>query len=187
MTFFANSGVAWPNVELITRQAGEKALQGGSRLWQFLAGLEGRSPDSRGESDERGDRITNTELLRDAAQGYRAVIDQIDGGLVAELSLAEMELANIGPYPFYYYGFPYPDFDRRGPVSVRDLYNELALRLEVLASHIISFEPQRDKRDLAPQTFLLMRQWEALATLARIIAVLNRREIGTTSPSPPRA
>ena len=61
-------------------------------------------------------------------------------------------------------------------ISIADLYNELSQRLEILASAVRAFEPNRQKRDLAAQVFQMMEHWEAAARLGRVIAVLNRRE-----------
>ena len=55
------------------------------------------------------------------------------------------------------------------------------MRLEALASDIRAFDLNLLTKgddgayDLAPQAFRIMQQWEEAATLARLIAVLNRR------------
>jgi hypothetical protein len=181
MTFFANSGVAWPNSYQTTREAGQRALEAGAYLWHFLGILEGRDPAAPGPVDNE-ERLIAANMLKEVSMRYYDIADkEIGDMLVPELSPAEMELANIPQQRWfdyrgtrYPYEYPYPGIGR--PVPVRELYRDLALRLQTLSSHLSSLESRQAKEDLAGQAFLLMGQWEAVAILARIIAVLNRRQ-----------
>jgi len=180
MTFFANSGVAWPKLEQITQKAGQRSFEAASELWGVLASIEGSQADSKpdgGYTAERIYRLSNS--LKEVARQYREVAEQTDDRYASSLSLAEFELAAIlpsGRYERRLYDLPYYRyFDE--DVSVRDLYRELATRLEILAAQLAALEPtSREKEDLAPQVFQIMLQWEQLAVLGRLIAVMNRRK-----------
>jgi hypothetical protein len=166
MTFFANSGAKFPNLEQPTREAGSRALRGAADLWRLFATIEGRS-DGAGEDDERIIKACIENLTR-SLDIYKSIISNISTE-DARLSPAEMELANIGPSweGDWYYTLP--------PWDLRRLYTEIVRRLEMLISQLHAFEVRLNKENLVQQVFSMMRQWETLARLGRVIAVVNRR------------
>jgi len=173
MVFFANSGTTWPNLEHLTQEAGHDALDGASKLWRALALIEGRELTLTEKDEEREKLAGAASQLRNAARLYRDVESKISNGLTEKLSPAEIDLAalvNVTSHdsPFY-------DLFLLNYINVQKLYNEIAIRLEILASGIAFFDPGREKNELSPQVFQMMKQWDCLSTLGRVIAVLNRR------------
>ena len=178
MTFFANSGIAWVQHEEATRQAGGDTFEAVSDLWKILATLE--------RADQEGSQTVDREMIDKCAENlvkassaYRTIASQIADTeqWIDGLSLMEFELAALYPYGYYRHDderFSESFFAAR--ISIKELYNELSQRLEMLTSAVRAFEPNREKRDLATQVFQMMKHWEAAARLGRAIAVLNRRE-----------
>jgi hypothetical protein len=180
MTFFANSGVAWPNLEKQTQEAGAKSLDAGSRIWKILAHLENRQEQHL----DRREIIICAESFQRASDLYSEIAGRLRYEKVDRITPAEIDLAavNIPARPYYYderfyYGDSlfYEMFLYRSEVSLGDLYRELAQRTTHLAASLRAFEIERENEDLAPQAFQLMKQWEILATLGRVVAVINRR------------
>jgi hypothetical protein len=167
MTFFSNSGVRFPNLEGQTRIAGHRALSGAADLWRLFAVLEGR--EGPPFEDERHLREQCIENLREAVGIYKHIVDNIPSEHV-ELSPAEYELAAVGPGFLEYIRQPFPPY-----LNLRSLYIEVIRRLEILISQLQAFETDREKETLVQPVFTMMRQWESLAAIGRIIAVLNRR------------
>lgn len=183
MTFFANSGVAWPKVEYLTRSAGTRSLDAASQIWKMLADLE--APDADQRYPERGDLFRCAEMLESASTSYYEIADDLGNETAPRMTPAELELAAVSIPPRYAY-YPERFFRPTDPfydlffgepdISVAALYHEMAQRASTLAGAIRTFDVEHDKRtDLAPQAFQMMKQWEMLATLGRIIAVLGRR------------
>ena len=168
MTFFANSGISWPNLHTITSDAGSKTLDAASDLLEILAALEG-------DTDKDLQTIKNnaSRKLDKAITLYKKILDDVDDVPLAPLSTAEYELASIEHFP----PFPiYPPYTRDGYLgSPRQLYSEIIVRLQTLSSRLTDFDVAKPKEQLAYQAFQLMHDWERLAILARIIAVANRR------------
>lgn len=172
MTFFANSGTTWPHYDGQTRRAGTQSLEAASRLWKIFAALE--SGDSRNISRE--DIIACADQLQEAAGIYGRIGDALSNATVSGLTPAELELAAL-QLPYRYGEDPFFD---RSSLPIGKLYLDLSQRALILASLVRTFQLSDERRpheidDLAPQVFLMMRQWEALAILGRVIAVLNRR------------
>jgi hypothetical protein len=93
MTFFANSGVAWPNSYQSTREAGQRALEAGARLWQLLGIIEGRDPASVDGTDEQ--RLMIAAMLKEVSGRYREIANkELNDSSVPGLSLAEMDLVH---------------------------------------------------------------------------------------------
>ncbi|WP_321870688.1 hypothetical protein [Burkholderia ubonensis] len=181
MTFFANSGVAWPKVEYLTRDAGTRSLDAASQIWKLLADLE--ALDQR--HPEQSDIFRCVQNLELASKSYYEIANLLGNEMVSSMTPAEIELAAVTIPPRYAYypeRFFYPNdrfydlFLGDGDISVAALYREMAQRMSALAIAIRTFDVDHDERaNLAPQAFQMMKQWEMLATLGRIIAVLGRR------------
>ena len=173
MTFFANSGVAWPKFEQETREAGTESLDAASRIWKILAALEDRD----GRNVEREEFTKCAKSLQHASDIYNKVAIELRYEKVASITPAELDLAALH-HPYYDGNiFFYKMFIEDSDISVGRLYDELAQRTAHLAASIRAFEVERDNADLAPQAFQLMKQWEILAVLGRVVAVLNRRQM----------
>ena len=181
MTFFANTGITWPELKQETLDAGAASLQAASLLWRVFAGLEYRemSPERRElEGEIRKDLSACAESLRMASKIYRRVADKLQEETLSPLTPAELDLASLRA-PFRYDGDPLFDLYSSQPrISVGALYLELSQRTANLAAAVATFEIDHGGFDLAPQVFQMMRQWEALAALGRVVAVLNRRRNG---------
>jgi hypothetical protein len=173
MMFFANSGVAWPKLEQQTRQAGSDSLEAASHLWRFIARLERR----QSEPIDLDDLLQCIEQLDRASRAYSKIASELTGEIVGGLTDSEFEAVGLrrGPYAYY------DDWSLRSfleedvGVPIGYLYLDLSRRIELLASALRVFEPNREDRDLVPSVFGMMRQWERIATTGRIIAILNRR------------
>lgn len=177
MTFFANSGVSWPKYENDTKRAGTLSLNAFSQIWKLLAELESRSEALHGSAD-----FTNSaESLKDAANTYDRMAEDLRDVSIAPLTPAEFELAgiNLPSRRFYsddrYLSDSFFGLFIEGSVVLGRLYKELSQRTAILASSMRAFEIQRSNADLVPQAFQFMKQIEVLATLGRVIAVLNQR------------
>jgi hypothetical protein len=170
MTFFANSGIAWPNLEQITAEAGAKSLDGASDLWAMLSIMESPDGASFGERPE-GRAKDAARKFEEAAMLYSKIIDEVDDTALPEFTRGELELAAVENRRYD----PAYIFEFRGGASARDLYREIRMRLETLASGIASLDLRGKRADAAPQVFQIMRDWESLAVLGRIVAVANRR------------
>lgn len=175
MTFFANSGTAWPRYESETREAGGDALDAASQLWKIFSILE----RDRQESNQTitPEMMQNCAYKLDSASSvYRDIALQIGEEYIEGLTLADVELAALHPYRSGPYDEEFMELFRGGRLSGAKLYVELAQRLAALASSVRAFEPRRQRRDLAPQIFRMMQEWERVDQLGRVIAVVNRRE-----------
>lgn len=170
MTFFANSGVSFPDFRKETEFAGEQSLLAGSRLWKFFSQLEG---NKNREIDEGEINECINELLM-AAKTYHGIALALKNEGVGPLTPAEIDLAALhgtqGYYDYRRFGGP----DRADHIPVGALYLELAKRLSTLASALRGFDPFRPD-GLGMQVFQMMRHWEMAAGLGRVIAVLNAR------------
>jgi hypothetical protein len=175
MTLFANSGVAWPKHEPETKDAGAKSLDAASGLFRILATLEA-GPQSPQSLDYELARCV--ESLNEAARIYASVGDSLAGEVVRPLTPSEFELAALPRYQrryidddFYDRRFPY-----RGAMPIGELYADLAHRLSRLASSIKTLKTSERSFDLAPQVFEILKLWESVSTLSRLIATLGRRD-----------
>jgi hypothetical protein len=171
MTFFANAGVKWPPLETGLRRAGAEALSGGAELWRLLSTIEGRDSDSSDASeDEEKIKVECARSLREAADLYSQSVDKMGPEMISGITLEELNTAAVDYPPFYFAPWPYP-----GPFDMRHLYEALISRIKYLASEIEGLDVTQDRRDMAFQVFRAMREWEMISSLARFIAVLNRR------------
>ena len=172
MTFFANAGVKWPSIQTELREAGTETLSGGATLWRLFSKIEGRESDditTLGEDAALSSLKTNcVNALRAAADTYSSNLNSIGTTLVDGLTSAELDLAAL-PRRYYDYQFLV------GPFNIRDLYSELIVRIRNLASQVNTLNVAYDRRDLTFQVFRAMKKWELISSLARLIAVLNRR------------
>lgn len=177
MVFFANSGIAWPRFEEKTRHAGASSLEAAGSLWKVFAALEG----GRLEGLVTDELVEVANTLEVAATTYADVAVALKGVSVKGLTDREFELAGLPPRRYRYHEeiFWFWEVTDRRQLPIGHLYLELSRRLEILSRAVRGFEPMHERRDLAPQVFDMMAQWEMLAVLARIIAVLNRREAST--------
>jgi hypothetical protein len=157
----------------ITAQAGAQSLDAGSDLWAIFRDLEGYG--SPPDIVNRAQATANK--LRNAAELYRGVLAQVGDESIAPLSPAELEVAAFDLFEF---DFSYYPFARRNILSgldtPREFYQELITRLQTLAASLANLNLFGSKESLAPTAFQIMRLWERLAVLARVIAVINRRE-----------
>lgn len=177
MTFFANSGVKFPNLEQPTREAGQRALEGAADLWRLFANIEGRIGETK--PHEQSMRQVATANLEQALAIYRGIINDIPPQSVT-LSPAEIEL--IGGYDVrFLHEWPHPAWQW----DLRELYLELIKRLEILIGQLRSTEITAEKQHLVQPVFSMMKQWETLALLGRIISVVNQKR--TSLPDRPMA
>ena len=180
MTFFANSGVAWPDHESETASAGTQSLEAISQIWKLLSDLESRR-DGSPIPTEVGPII---EKLTGAAVVYSRIARSLEEVRPQVVSLAELELAGVQGYSFFDPGLA--RIFRRCLTSIRlsddnelkigYLYSELAQRSDNLARSLRLVEVSRSNLDLAPQMFQIMSQIESWSELGRVIAVVNRRK-----------
>ena len=174
MTLFANSGVAWPRYESETKEAGKKTFEAASGLFRILAVLEG---------EVQSPQISEFELTRcaesldQAARVYARVGETLAEETVKWLTPSEYELAGLPRYSRRFVEDDYyvSPFLYRGEVSIGDLYRDLSHRLTRLAAAIRNLRVEGPNVDLAPQVFDVLRLWETVSTLARLIATLGRR------------
>ncbi|MFS8115004.1 hypothetical protein QD460_25010 [Rhizobium jaguaris] len=166
MVFFANSGITWPHLESLTSDAGSQSLEAASELLSVIAKMEGRTETRPEDQSHAIDEIARK--FRSAADLYEKAIPQVDDRILFPLSLAEVELASV-------YGPPWrdPDFF---PTTPKLAYRDLASRLYTLAANVTDIKFEKPKSELAPLIFQLMGEWERLASMARLIAVLNLRK-----------
>ncbi|TAU55739.1 hypothetical protein ELI43_24380 [Rhizobium leguminosarum] len=168
MTFFANSGVTWPNLEHLTSEAGALSLEAASELLSIVSKLEKEET-----TENRSKEISATsKKFRDASKLYKSIVTQIS--VDAEFSYiaqSEMELANVSTYPWI------SEDLINFPLSTREAYRDISVRLDTLAATITDISFDKQKVDLAPLIFRLMGDWERLSAIARIVAVLNRRTL----------
>lgn len=168
MTFFANSGVAWPKVEHETSQAGAEALSAASDIFSALAKIE------RGEDTDVAFPTTMSDAgikLQRAIDIYKHILLTFGDRVLPPLSPAEYELASIEPY-WTYDELWRPDL---GLNTAHQLYSELIMRLTAVRSRALHFPTNKPKYDVAINAFELMLEWEKAARLARVISVFNRR------------
>jgi hypothetical protein len=178
MTFFANAGISWPNVEAQLREAGTQALDAGAHFWGFIAAMERWSPDGH-EDFEVAEHLRDIcigKLLR-AADIYSNNLKSIGDIQVRQLDQAEIELVD-GLRP------PSDRFRIVGrSFNMRQLYEVLIQRIRELAQQLAHLEVRR-RKEITPLVFQNMQQWERIAMLARLIAVLNLRpNAGSDGPS----
>jgi hypothetical protein len=173
MTFFSNSGVKFPNLEQPTRDAGQRALGAASDLWRLFAVIEGREEDK--EHNEAEIIRACSEKLMQSAAIYRTILNQIPDEYVSPLTPAEMELAGI----WQYWQFRLPEHRDyfMYHLNARNLYRDVILRLETLDAQLRTTVVGGNKRDLMRPVFSMMEQWEQLALLGRIIAIVNHRNL----------
>jgi hypothetical protein len=174
MTFFANAGVKWPKVEYELRNAGTHALEAGAELWRLMSKIEGWPSDRKAEiADEDSIRLHCVRILKDAAEIYFRSIEEIGEEIVQPFTEAEINLAAI---PFFSDGIEY--FIFRSGFTMRELYLALIDRIKKLSSLLADLNLNNDRRELIPQVFRAMREWELISSSARIIAVVNLRHDG---------
>ena len=120
MTFFANSGVTWPNIEHETREAGAKSLDAASRIWKILAALE----DRENHSPKQEDLVSCAYSLQSASDIYSKIADQLKHETVEGITPAELDLAALNVPPRYIYrDMPfYKLFLNDSSISVGRLY-----------------------------------------------------------------
>ncbi|MCA1495855.1 hypothetical protein [Bradyrhizobium sp. NBAIM14] len=173
MTFFANAGVKWPSVQSQLQQAGTDALTGGAELWKLFSKIEAWKFDQATiHEDEEDVKGRCVKALRNAADTYSSNLESFETSTVDLLTPAEIEAAALPSY----YDDQYPFQFVPSQFNTRELYRELITRIRTLASQVTTFNLQSDRRDLAVQVFRAMRDWETIASLARLIAVLNLRQ-----------
>lgn len=178
MSFFANSGVAWPQHENDTRRAGAQSLEAFSKVWHALADME-----RRGESTFSDVELSDTaNSLQSAVQIYTQLAEEFRNINLDPMTPAEFDLAglNLSMREFYdarLYLAPESFYVLflESRINLGKLYKELAQRTKNFASSLRAFEAQRSNVDLSPQVFQFMKQLEALAILGRVVAVLNQR------------
>jgi hypothetical protein len=167
VTLIGNAGIRWPELDEITREAGERALSAAAKLWQIFANVEGESKPGKSVTSP-SDLETCAGQFLEAAGNYREMLRVLTTVETAfTIAPVDAEIAAV-------------NMDLVSPLTsgrdIRILYGELAFRLETLASQISAFDVRADKFDLAPQAFQMMRQWETAACLGRLVATLNRRK-----------
>jgi hypothetical protein len=175
MTFFANAGVKWPKVESELRDAGTHALAAGAELWRLISKIESR-PSDRGTqiADEDGIRLNCVSTLKEAVEIYSRSLKEIGEDTVLPLTETEVRLAAI---PYFSDGIENYIF-RSGGATTRELYFALIHRIQNLSSLVANLNLNNDRRELIPQVFRAMREWELISTTARMIAVVNLRNDG---------
>ena len=170
MTLFANSGVAWPNQERVTRDAGAKSLDAASAIFRALAAIESEAQPPFDSNLER-----SSELLIDASNTYLAVSRQLSNEYVERLSPSELELAVL-PLQRRPYDDPlFELFLNTHRISMQQLYAELSQRAERLSVAVKSLNVKQTATVIAPQVFQIFALWESMTVLARVIAILGRR------------
>lgn len=171
MTFFANSGAAWPDFDNETREAGSDALRAASRLFNIFANLES------GESltITRNDVETCARDLEGVAKTYESIARRLGPAAISGVMITDEEVAEwFGPFPFVE-SWP-RDWITGGSILIGAVFEELSHRARNLVSAIRAVEPNVKGRDLAPSVFRILAQWEALERLARFVAVVNRNK-----------
>ncbi len=136
-----------------------------------LADLEG------GSFGDIGSKLKNvSNLFLEAAGQYREISNRVGDMPIPELSPSEAELAAITWPMDRWLAFSSPPYayDTR---STKWLYQEMTRRLEKLAVLLKSVHDGGTRDDMAPAVFQIMHDWEKLSSLARIIAVINRRGV----------
>jgi hypothetical protein len=174
--FFGNFSDHGSPVANQTAIAGSDSLEGGAEMFRFFAGLEAREAgnDGRAEWVEDGPRQRSIDVLESAAKSYAAIASEVDSELLI-IADDQFEEASVTRDYQYYFNEPITlGRSRRGIYNRRALYNELARRANRLASSLRALNINADDRDLAGPVFQCMEQWESFASLARIVAVLNR-------------
>ena len=171
MTFFANSGIAWPRLDQQTQEAGEKSLDAAARLFKVLAAIEGKRFFIGSDDLD----VCASELDR-ASSIYTEIAEGASNEYVKGLSPSEIEFAAL-PLQRSYRNDPYFElFLDHGKISIKDLYRELAQRASRLSSAVKIFNPNKEPLDLAGSAFQMMQLWDSMTTLARVIATLGRRQ-----------
>jgi hypothetical protein len=180
MTFFANAGVKWPKVESELRDAGTHALVAGAELWRLIAKIESW-PSNRATkiADEDGIRLSCVRILKEAAEIYSRNIKEIGEDTVQPFTEAEVRLAAV---PFFSDGID--NYILRSGSTTRELYLALIRRIQDLTSLVANLNLNNDRRDLIPQVFRAMREWELISSTARMIAVVNLRNDGREMIAP---
>lgn len=174
MTLFANSGVAWPRHEQETKEAGKKSLESASQIFQILANME--SGTEFNQSSEL-DRTRCAEGLEQASMIYKRVAESLSGEAAMRLTGSEFELAGVNELWRGFWGDEFYSVRRpyTGQIPIDELYRDLSHRLIRLASAIRQIDLSVSAFDAAPQVFQILRQWELISTLSRLIATLGRR------------
>jgi hypothetical protein len=183
MVFFANSGNALPHLEQKTREAGASTLQAAAEFWQVLGDIEGRASDFAKRDSERERLQLCVDRLRNAATTYQSMLDQIPPDRLWEVSEAELQVAALDMPSLHQLPYYRPRHPRR--VNLKHLYAELIEKLQRIADEILALDWGGSKEDLAPQVFILMRRWENLTNLGRLIVVVNHRDLGYKSYEAP--
>ena len=170
MTFFANAGVKWPNLDTQLRDAGSIALSAGVDFWRLVKSLEGMEREypimHRQRFESESARDVCCDALDEAAELYSNIIDRVDDRKVFP---TENEISEAAT-----------DFsvDSVSKYSSRDLYKELRDKLLSFAGTLqeLPLDGRRsDPRHLAPEIFKAMQQWEEIARIARLTSVVNQR------------
>jgi hypothetical protein len=169
MTFFANAGISWPNVEAQLREAGTQALDAGANFWAFISEMERWSADEVGDF-EGAENLRNTciKKLYEASDIYSNNLNSIGDIQVRALDPFEYNLVD----GFFRGSNGY--FTLEDPYDVRTLYETLILLIRDLARQLAILDVKR-RKDITPLVFRSMQQWELITAHARLIAVLNSR------------
>jgi len=103
MTFFANAGISWPNVEAQLREAGTQALDAGAHFWGFISEMERWSSDKDGNF-EAAEHLRNIciQQLHEAADIYSNNLKSIGDIPLRSLDRSEVELVDGLRQPSYF-------------------------------------------------------------------------------------
>ena len=114
--------------------AASTALEGASELWAILASLERRSDGEYADDLKYRSREAAKKFAELAAE-FRKVIDFVGEVAVSPLSPAEIDFAAIDrnfPYlPSLVFRGPWIEREEKG--SAKQLYRDIAIRLEVFS------------------------------------------------------
>ncbi len=180
MTLFENSGIDWPDLEKETRKTGGNVLNAISELFSVFASIE------MGDSSFR-DLSHIEESLANAGYSYALVAKQLSEEFADSLSPSELELASLPIQRLPYDDPLFALFLNTPRVSMHQLYFELSQRTARLRTAIRVFNPNLEATDLAPQVFQMMSLLDSMIIIARVIAVIGRRQsrfIPRTSTNP---
>lgn len=174
--FYANSGNSFPKLATQTTEAGAASLEAASEMFRLFAGLEARDRSDNGREPVSRDSIDKCiDKLAQASKTYAEISEEVGPGEVKALGLDELDLARVDFNYNYARRWLISEY-RSDKLSIGDLYAELSRRSSRLASDLRVFAVERESRDLAGPVFELMYQWENMTAIARVVAVINRRE-----------
>lgn len=206
MTFFANSGIRIPKEERRTRKSGKKSLTAGSKLWKLLSILEDYESESSFNTArviakelavDLSSLANDYSSLSDASSSEWISATEYDVEIARIGPIWDFYEWN-GMFPVR----PPPrGYDRK--LNLKTLYRDLSRLMDRLAASIEQFiDSEMDRPDrfkslsrqigevgssewrgahrgrnaLANQAFDIMRQWEVIAKLARLISVVNQTD-----------